>query len=156
VMRKVASDLGIERGFGTTLASVPRALPLADVGHRERLHWLQVLTYKATARGTVYLKKNGKRLWPLSDRVVYKNLWLKFVLETDTPYPYEVKWQVVNTGREASAAGQLRGGFYEAEANVNSVRWERTLYSGTHLVEGLVLKNGLCVARTTPIYVRVL
>jgi hypothetical protein len=61
----------------------------------------------------------------------------------------------VNTGAEASAAGQLRGDFYEGEGNSNNVRWEETKFNGTHWVEAFVVKNGSCVARSGRVYVRI-
>jgi len=54
----------------------------------------------------------------------------------------------VNTGREAAAARQLPGDFETSETTSPGVRWERTLYTGTHWVEAFVVKEGICVARS--------
>ncbi|MHA1227216.1 MAG: nucleotidyltransferase [Candidatus Hodarchaeales archaeon] len=63
--------------------------------------------------------------------------------------PYEVHWQVVNTGDEAAAVdGGLRGGFYESEASYSHKRKERTLYKGMHWIEAFIVKNSTCVARS--------
>jgi hypothetical protein len=61
--------------------------------------------------------------------------------------PYEVYWQVVNTGQEAHRAGQLRGDFYDSSSSGRS-RTESTLYQGMHWVEGFIVKDSVCVART--------
>ena len=83
-----------------------------------------------------------------------KGVWLKFSARTNAPYPYEIRWQVVNTGREAIQAGQLRGDFYMDDDGANSVRWESTAFAGTHWGEAFVIKNGVCIARSGK-YVRV-
>ena len=75
-------------------------------------------------------------------------MWLRFSVNTNVPLPYDVRWQVVNTGREAAEAGQLRGDFYESDKGINGVRWETTAYAGTHWVEAFIIKNGACVARS--------
>lgn len=99
--------------------------------------------------------RKGRALWPLSDRAVPKGVALRFSAKTDTPQPFVVKWQVTNTGQEASAAAQLRGGFNEGESAASTVHWETTQYAGTHWVEAFVIKDGVCVARSGRKYVRI-
>jgi hypothetical protein len=79
-----------------------------------------------------------------------KNASLMFKAETDVPPPYDVFWQVVNTGPEAAAApGGLRGGFDAGTVERGSiVKQEGTSYSGTHTIECFVIKNGYLVARS--------
>ncbi|MGH9240808.1 MAG: nucleotide-binding domain-containing protein [Vicinamibacterales bacterium] len=84
---------------------------------------------------------------------VPKGVALKFTAETNVAAPYDVYWQVVNTGEEAAARRQLRGGFSEDQKG--RVHWETTAYAGTHWVEAFVVKNGLCVARSGPKHVKV-
>ena len=81
-----------------------------------------------------------------------KKYAIRFEANTNVPHPYEVQWQVVNTGTEA--AGNLRGGF-EVSDGGSGVRWETTAYAGTHWVEAFVVKNGVCVARSGRRYVRI-
>ena len=91
----------------------------------------------------------------MNNRPVSKNVWLKFTVQTDAPTPYEVQWQVVNTGAEATAAGQPRGDFYPTEGALTRTRWESTAYRGTHWVEGFIVKDGQCVARTGKLMIKV-
>ncbi len=63
--------------------------------------------------------------------------------------------QVVKTGAEAAAASQLRGDFYEGKGIYKDVRWETTKFNGTHRVEGFVIKDGVCLARSGCTYVRI-
>jgi len=95
------------------------------------------------------------RIGELARRRISKKLWLRFAVQTNTPAPYTVHWQVVNTGNEAATAGQLRGDFYPADQNSGDVHWESTLYSGVHWVEAFIVRNGACVARSGKKYVNV-
>jgi hypothetical protein len=76
-----------------------------------------------------------------------KNADLTFEAVTNVAKPYEVYWQVVNTGEEARLAGQLRGEFYDSNKSGRN-RNESTKYTGMHWVECFVVKNGACVARS--------
>jgi hypothetical protein len=113
----------------------------------------------AVPRERLWLRPSAdsKALWRLTDRAVPKDFGIRFEARTNAPRPYEVKWQVVNTGTEAAAAGggQLRGGFDDGEGECGLVRWESTRYRGTHWIEAFVIKDGVCVARSGPCYVRV-
>lgn len=127
----------------------------ADEGHRRREPWQPDLRYKAKATGKVYTKLGSKPLWALTDRAVSKNLRLWFDVETNAPRPFDVHWQVLNTGEEARRANQLRGDFYPPERSGGTGRWESTLYAGTHWIQAHIIKDGVCVARSEKKYVRV-
>lgn len=79
-----------------------------------------------------------------------KNASLLFRAVTDVPAPYDVHWQVVNTGSEAAAVpGGLRGGFDAGTVERGFItKKESTSYSGTHTIECFVVKNGYLVARS--------
>jgi len=141
----------------TNLATAGAVVPaLASESHVQAAPWPQRLTYRCDTKGLVYPKIHGRKsLWPLTDRAVPKHLGLRFEAKTNTPLPYQVKWQVTNTGQEALVAGQLRGRFEEGEAHTGSAHWESTLYAGTHWVEASVIKDGVCVAKSGRRLVRV-
>jgi len=87
---------------GTALRSEVPAL--ADCRHREEPPWPIQEQDKVKITGSV--RKNhgeSKELWKLSSRAVPKGIWLRFQLSTSVRKPYDVRWQVVNTGREAAA-----------------------------------------------------
>jgi len=153
------STLGTTRKTGA-LVTVPKEnVPaLASSSHCQAPQWPVRKERRVNVAASVRRSRNASRsLWPLSTRPVPKNYWLRFQASTNTPEPYEVHWQVVNTGSEAADAGsaQLRGGFEAGEGSCGSVRWESTAYRGTHWVEAFVVKDGVCVARSGPVYVRV-
>jgi len=128
---------------------------LASTSHVQRVQWPERSSYKCSVRGQVYRAlRRGKALWPLSDRPVPKQYALRFEAVTNAPRPYDVHWQVVNTGQDASAAGGLRGDFYMSDGRPG-VRWETTSYAGTHWIEAFVVKDGACVARSGRKYVRI-
>jgi hypothetical protein len=71
-------------------------------------------------------------------------VWLRFsIVETNVPQPYQIKWNVVNHGREARNAGQLRN----SSMNVRET-WRETRYKGHHFMECEIYKNGVVVAKT--------
>lgn len=140
-----------------TLSALTESVPaLSDDRHSKIAPWLMTNRYKATVKANVYLSKNSKRaLWGLTARPVDKGRWLWFSVDTNTPPPYEVQWQVVNTGQEARQQNQLRGDFYPSESAASRGRWEQTAYAGTHWVKGYVIKDGACVAQSEKKYVKV-
>lgn len=83
---------------------------------------------------------------------------IHFTAKTDAAGPYIVKWQVLNTGEEARAAGekQLRGDFYSSEPEQNNLRKENTLYRGRHMVQAYIIKNGVCIAKSEEFVVNIL
>ncbi len=156
-MIKASQDLGLSENTGLVRASSPIQVPaLGDTGHCQRPLWPLQLSYKANVTGSVRLKKfSGKNLWELTNRSVPKGVWLRFAVATNVPPPFEVKWQIVNTGREAFEADELRGDFEDGNSNIDGVRWESTGFAGTHWVEAFIIKNGTCVARTGRKHVKV-
>ncbi len=157
---RAASSLGIQPSSLTTkTASTGVAVPaLADTSHCQPLAFREALvpTARVRIKGGVYRRVHSrKKLWDFSKRPVPKGIGLRFVAETNVRKPYEVRWQVVNTGEEARAAGGLRGGFDPMPFDSGNVRWEETAYAGTHWIEAFIIKDGVCVARSKPLYVRV-
>lgn len=150
IMAKVASDLGIKGVSALALvATSPIQVPaIGDTSHCLAPAWPVHEQYKANLTASVYWKKGGKKLWQLTGRPVPKKVWLRFAVTTNAPPPYDVRWQVVNSGKEARDARQLRGGFYEGDVPGNAVRWETTAYNGTHWVEAFIIKDAMCVARS--------
>jgi len=76
-----------------------------------------------------------------------KHCSIRFEATTNVPKPYQVYWQVVNTGREAETARGLRGGFDEGVILAGKLtRKESTLYAGKHSIECFIVKDGLLAA----------
>jgi hypothetical protein len=131
---------------------------LANSSHCQAPRWPIRAHHRVSVVGSVRRElRSAKELWRLTDRTVPKDFAIRFEAKSNATPAYDVKWQVVNTGAEATAAGtlQLRGGFDDGEGQFGVVRWESTRYRGTHWIEAFVIKDGLCVARSGPTYVRI-
>jgi len=150
VINTAATELGLNLSSNSSVYTTPhfQVPALDDTSHCQIPIWPMKIRYKAEVTSSVHHIKSYKKLWDLTNRSVPKGIQLKFKVETNTPYPYVVKWQVVNTGKEAAEAKQLRGDFYESDKTNTDVRWERTAYKGTHWVEAFIVKDGICVARS--------
>jgi hypothetical protein len=139
-----AAVLGMSAPVLNRSVTVPSVEPAP---HAQLLRWPERRMYNASITTDVYTK-SGKKLWRLSDRSVPKNVELRFRLNTNVPSPYSVQWQVVNTGAEARANGDLRGDFYGSDLGNINRHTEQTKYRGTHWIEAFVVRNGEVVART--------
>lgn len=147
------ADQMIARNFGSggQLVSTGATVPaLADASHCQRATWSERLSGRCDVEGWIHPSvRKGRALWKLRGGAsVPKHVGIRFKATTNVSPPFEVRWQVVNTGGEASAKGQLRGGFDESEPGQDGIRWESTAYLGTHWIEAFVLKDGWCVARS--------
>lgn len=144
-------------GFPINASPLPNtSLSIGNTSHKKRPPWRVIPIHKVRVKGGVYKEMYGeKMLWNLSRRPVPKGLAIRFKAETNVPKPYEVYWQIVNTGDEARLKNQLRGEFEEGNSSVEDVRWEATEFTGIHWVEAFVIKDGDCIARSGPIYVRI-
>jgi hypothetical protein len=147
-----APDVATRR-FGLGSGNLQKLKPVSDVPALADASHAAVVPWRVTNGGRVSVSawvypalKKGRRLWQLSPRGVPKHVALKFTADTNIGAPYEVYWQVVNTGEEAAAQHALRGDFTSEQKG--SVRWETTAYAGTHWVEAFVVKDNVCVARS--------
>lgn len=117
--------------------------------HRKLAPWKMDLKFKAIL--SVQFERAGFKSYMLrnNDYEVEQRGTLRFNLKTNAPGVYKYFWQVVNTGEAAYNANSLRGGFYDGELRRGGKsREEGTLYTGKHCVEGFVVHNGTCIART--------
>ncbi|MEM5316516.1 nucleotidyltransferase [Paraburkholderia sp. JHI869] len=135
-----------------TLATLlPSRAALISAPHKQRAPWPVVRLGTAQIRRATW-RSNGFsrpiRFYSDSDPL-RKGASLTFEMSTDVPAPFEVYWQVVNSGLEATRANQLRGGFDLGAVERGSVvRHESTLYSGSHTIECFIVKQGHLVARS--------
>jgi hypothetical protein len=130
---------------------VPRIASALTASHRQAAPWPLVQQGAVSIKPATWTAKGFSR--PIkfkSDAApLLKNADLVFKAETNVPAPYEVFWQVVNTGLEAAAVNSLRGGFDTGAVDRGTiVRREGTSYSGSHTIECFIVKNGYLVARS--------
>lgn len=71
---------------------------------------------------------------------------MDFIIKTDVPFPYEVKWKARNVGSEAVKRNCLRGEIIDSNRK-DSVRRESADFFGPHYMEAYIIKDGVVVAR---------
>lgn len=92
-------------------------------------------------RGHIYQQ------YPSASRAIPKGIWLRFsIVETSIAPPYNIKWTVVNHGKEAREDGDM--GHWHMTSWQEPYRWEHTKYRGSHYMVCEILKNGVVVARS--------
>ncbi|MTI65450.1 MAG: nucleotidyltransferase [Firmicutes bacterium] len=95
---------------------------------------------------SVYFEKHGRvPIWGLDYKCNYimKKKWIKFVASHNIPYPYNIKWEVYNSGDEAKENNDM----YHVTEGTNLTQWESTAYRGKHELVCSIVKNGSVVAR---------
>lgn len=132
-----------------------QAIPDVDsLTHRQRPYWPVAETYECSVSAETFRRSGAGHARMLVSRVP-KGASLEFRASTDAPPPYEVFWQITNTGDEARRANCLRGGFERGKGMRGEFKTESTLYYGTHLVQAFVVKDGKLVARSREVRVRI-
>lgn len=127
-----------------------RIASVFNAAHKEAAPW-QVVRQGSVKIDDATISRDGFRVkrFTSDGAPLPKNSSLQFRAKTDVPPPFEVYWQVVNTGVEAAAKGQLRGGFaLGAVERGTIVHKEGTSYTGTHTIECFIVKGGYLVARS--------
>lgn len=138
-----------------------------NVPWREAPRWHLIEKYTASLTGRWGNSEHGSNwhTFPNDGPALSKHLSLRFRCQTDTPKPFQVFWQVVNTGTAALAAGCLRGeiiastsvgaGGLQSTTAPSPLRRERTLYTGMHWIECFIVQQRVCVARSGPFVVNI-
>lgn len=122
--------------------------------HCEQPPWPIYLTDKVRIDAYIYFDKNRqKKLGGINSngRYLDKNLYFRFYARTNIDDPFNVFWQVVNTGAEAALNQDLRGEIFPGDI----IRDENTLYTGRHWIECFIVKNGICVAKSGRFFVNI-
>ena len=151
VVKKAMQDLteGGNRYIPTLAAGISRESNHFNVPHRQVPKWQVIPNRQVTITGTASRKGFRTRQIKNDSAPLPKHWSLRFEAQTNVLMPYEVHWQVVNTGEEAFKANGLRGGFYKGAAGTDAhIRKEGTSYRGRHWIECFIVKNGICWARS--------
>jgi hypothetical protein len=130
---------------------------LSNPTHKQELLWPKDIKGTVSIVEAAYLR-NGFRWqeYRSGGNAIPKHSSIEFVAKTSVAEPYEVWWQVVNTGDDARKAGGMRGNFNEGSVNRGRLeRKESTLYRGSHTIECFIIKSGYCVASSGPFVVNI-
>jgi hypothetical protein len=156
--------------FGESFPPVEKGLfnvQLADTSHAkspETKGWYELLDsrYSVSVRATVQLGKRGKQSWyPNDGPLLFRDRFIQFTATHSGPTDASIWWRVTNTGKHARDQSCLRGEFSRAQQiNQKSSadpreNWERTSYTGTHVVEVFLVVGTRVVARSAPFKVNI-
>ena len=141
-----------QKSIPTSEKTIREILQLSDrfnVSWRQKPPWRMALSGWVSVSGE-YTHNNQLKQFSSDSRPMPKHCDLLFRAHTNVPAPFEVYWQVVNTGEEARLVKQLRGEMMRAKAaGAGGLKHkESTLYSGMHWIECFIVKNGTCEARS--------
>jgi hypothetical protein len=128
-----------------------KAAALLTASHKQSVPWPAARSGHVTIDNVTWSGKGFSRPIRLQSdsQPLMKGASLIFRGKTDIPAPFEVHWQVVNTGPEAAAAGKLRGGFDEGSVSRGAISHSETAsYSGTHTMECFIVKDRHLAARS--------
>lgn len=144
----VVKKYAVRTGRAAPSITNTRALSTFVVSHRQAPLWPMNPVYKVNICARAWLTGWRTLNFANGSAAIPKNHNLKFFANTNVPPPFEVSWQIVNTGEEARHANQLRGDFYPGEGNDGLERKESTKYKGKHWIECFIIKDGKCVAKS--------
>ena len=128
---------------------------LGRTDHEHAIPWSYVKKSRVRLDAYVYLGNKNMGGLHSNGRTIKSELWLKFVVKTNTRGQYQVFWQVVNTGRHAESDGGRRGKIFESDSSNPLIQWEKSQYTGKHWIECFIVKDGTCVARSGKFYVNI-
>lgn len=128
-----------------------------EVAHCQRPPWVFALAGDVRIGGKIKQGDDWMHFASDSKKPVPKKRKLSFKAFTNVSGPFDLFWQVVNTGEEARTVGGLRGEILPGSVTGKDAmtRKESTLYKGMHWVRCFVVKNGWCVARSAPFVVNI-
>lgn len=138
-------------------------IDLGDTSHAKKPLWPMGLESRKYIRIDAFTYKELVLLGGINSngRTLPDGLAIKYLASTNVKEPYEVYWQVVNTGEHAKRENGLRGDFFKGKrldrslCNNELENWEKTKYTGIHWIQCFVIKNGICVAKSKKFYVRI-
>jgi hypothetical protein len=126
-----------------------------SLAHRRSPSWPANQRHECSISTRAFRPSGGGRWRFLPVPRTPKHTRLEFHATTDAPPPYEIFWQITNTGTEARLANQMRGGFEGGDGLRGESKTETTRYNGTHLVQAFVVKDGWLVAKSREVRVRI-
>ena len=156
-----ASDVdeasAVLKGAAPTVSKDAGLRGLFDVAHRKTPPW--GMSSVADVTLTCFRKRDSGGWDSLGQSNVSlpRSVDLLFEASTSVEPPFDVYWQIVNTGEEAKRAGKLRGGLERSSSagrgGLRHTDW--TEYRGTHLIVCYIVRGASCIAKSKGMVVRV-
>lgn len=151
------SKQDVEINYPTVKKSQYMSNPFFDVSYREKPLWPMKPIYDVNISATFKANIHGDKVvpYPNNGDALPKHGSLQFKLKTNAPKPYETQLQVINTGNEAHTANNLRGQYFSTFYIDSDFHRESTLYKGKHMIQALIIKDGICVAKSEEFVVNI-
>lgn len=157
LMRKYNEQLQKEKNTSVKPATITA---LESIPHRVSPPWVLPRSYRVQISAKASFD-NGISFTKIeSGHPLPKGVELRFSPIHDIHPKYKVKWQITNTGTEATRAHCLRGNTFEdgdfLQFGIPYIKKEITSYTGTHFVQCFIIKNGnQCVGVSEPFVVKI-
>lgn len=158
-VNEAVRNLGYDELISENLKPINYSSQMLTVAHREQPRWGMSLLYNCDIYGRFNDITDRKKSKSITSQItIPKGCEIYFTATTNVPKPYDVYWQVVNTGEEAKNAFMgLRGGIFNAQTlgKGGLVQKEHSGFTGLHWIECFIVKNGICVARSSEFFVNI-
>lgn len=155
-VNEAIKNLGYENLIMERYKPVNYSSTMLSVTHRQQPIWPMYNQYRCQIYAH-FRDPDNRRITITGQTIIPKGCKIFFNATTNVPKPFSVHWQTVNTGKEASDSNCLRGGINEAKTlGAGGLRHkEDTAYTGLHWVECFIIKEGVCVARSSEFFVNI-
>ncbi len=155
VVREGFSKTGIDSLINESYLPTNFDSSLLKVSHREPPKWPLKITNSVEIYGNYKLGKKKITITPFT--TVPKFCDIHFTATTNVRRPFDVYWQVVNTGHDAQSKNGLRGAIIQSKtAGVGGlIQKEFSQYTGSHWIQCYIVKNDVCVAKSNEFLVTI-
>lgn len=156
-VNEAVKKLGLETMISERYKPVNYNSSLLSVAHRQQPSWPIYNQFNCQIYAYYKNPSNGERVTIAGNTTVPKGCKIYFNAVTNVDKPFSVYWQVVNNGEEARNVGQLRGQIFQAKTlGTGGLKHnENTEYEGLHWIECFIIKNEICVARSSEFFVNI-
>lgn len=158
-VNEAVRNLGFDELITENLKPVNYSAQMLSVTHRMSPLWKLNLAYYCNISGVYTDATDGNKNKNITaSTVLPKGCYVRFnAMDTNVPKPYDVYWQVVNNGLEATNDNCLRGGIFKAQTAGKGglIYSDATAFTGLHWIECFIVKNGVCVARSSEFFVNI-
>ena len=122
------------------------------------------LSVRVKITAELFDSRNNSKGYVESDKfVAFPKFEIRYIAEVAGVFaPFELQWQVVNTGDHASSENALRGEFFYGKKRGGNalhdnplLNWESTKYHGRHFIECFVIKDGRLIGKSGRFFVQV-
>ncbi|MDT0651237.1 nucleotidyltransferase [Autumnicola edwardsiae] len=156
-VNEALKELGLDTIIKESKKPVNYSSTLLAVPHRQRPIWPEYNRFQCRVYAHYKIPIKNKRVSITGSTIVPKSCFIYFTAATNVPKPSEVYWQVVNNGEEAKNNKCLRGNIFHAGTmGAGGLKYkDKSAFTGLHWIECFIVKNGVCVARSSEFFVNI-